>query len=277
MKKICSMLLACMMILTGLSIHTFAMKSDKIKKLSEKKIDVLKSTVNDVFDGIMNGEEEYLNDRAPLLNGICSGDLLAKYYALNHKKVESEEYLAKMYALKGEMMWFSISTSVDPFKLELYFLQKAVNCLRSDKNNKLRDKLKDLLRYVDEKIKGVVEKSDETKELKMVHEGVPKNEKELADLLENTNEIFETCDDFFEENNFLIKREVYDENCDFINPENDSTGSFDNIEIDKCICSLKIDDANFYSTKEVVKDILKGKCDFGSDEIHIAFGFFKKG
>lgn len=278
MKKICCMFLACVMVLTGLSIPTFAVHEyNEIGKLSIEEVSILERKLNEVFNAMMDGEEEYLGCRGKLLDGICYGNLLANYYEAIGNKRKSKKCLGKAYALAGEMMWCSVNKSLEPFALELYFFQKAVDCVKGSADGKLRSNLKNRLDYIDTKISDFIEESklykDSDKE--KTYNQVPKNERELSNLLESANEIFENLDDFFEYSELMIKEDYEDEFALF-DLECDSTEEPYN-PVDKCICSLKVDGGTvLYAIRNVIKDILKGNFCFCAQNVHIALGLFKQ-
>lgn len=287
MKKLCCILLICMMLFTSLSIPVFAVEIN-IENLSAQNIDDFKNEVDRIFnvikdegqestDGTEREQSEFINCRGALLDGICCSDLIAKYCSANGRHEEAKEYLLKMYVMAAEMMWCSVDNSIEPFKLELYFLKEAANCVNDSTNAELCEMLINKLAFINTKILKFTKKFEKYKEyseveiLNMVYSGVPKSQEELNCLLNTTNEIFEDLGDFLEYSVLLIDKisnSLMTPPCsgdeEFDEPDN---------QYDEFICTLKVDRKKIYSVKNIVKKVLKGQFNFGKQNMHIALGF----
>ena len=282
MKKICSIFLICTIMLTGFSMPTFADKMPSIKNLTDEKVSLLETSVNDVFYNIINRVEDYSDSRGVLFDAMCYSDLIVRYYMSFKFKERAREYLAKMYVIKGEMMWCSFDKTLVPIQLDIYFLRQAAFVISFNKNSNLCSEINKMLTDFE---KNAVEfiKADNfcsklsKKEIEdKLYEGIPNNKKEAGILIDITRNVYCNWDNILYYSDIII-----DENDELFKSESgecDSKSSNEKfLNPDKGMCSLRFDPLNKYSIRNVINNVLKGNYLFGEDNTHIALGYFKIG
>ena len=325
MKKICSMLLACMMILTEISMPTFAINGGDIVNLSKKEIEELTNKVdstfareikneysydedsfdkgfygNDFYDEDSYCDDDFYYDRVDLLDGICCSNLPAKYYEAKENQEICKEYLAKMYVLAGELVCSCLPypikdiKSLDLFKLEFYFLDKACECVGEDHPNvDLHSTLTKRYDFINEKLLAAIKlgkfyKNGEIDKniCREIYNNAPKNKEQFTTLLNNIKDIFNHCEAFLNGKLFNINDKVTREELNKLKDDKNMSADscddcMDDLESivnilgpDKCICSLTIDENGEYTLKDIVISILKENFEFGPGNTHIAFGIF---
>ena len=142
MKKICSLLMACMMILTGFSIPAFAMKWSKedIERACQyDRMTNLGRKVNNVCELVLKPEVFYNGiyydflgkvgtNSCRFFEAMCASDLVAQYYASRGKEEEFKQYTAKRYWCAAGLIKSSESNRdnlLTQFKLIVYCFEKA--------------------------------------------------------------------------------------------------------------------------------------------------------
>ena len=129
MKKVCCIFFICLVILSGLSIPTFAVS---IGNCTEKKLLPLKIATNAMFDNVVNSKEERW-DCGQLLDFISYSDLLSEFYMTKCKFKEVDQYRVKKCVFQSALIKSMCYDCTDTkfVDLELYFLKKATDILEN--------------------------------------------------------------------------------------------------------------------------------------------------
>ena len=278
MKKICSVFLTCMIILTGFFIPSSAMNLKYDKMLVENEVKLLKGDVDQIFDNLVNKVYTGNPDRAvfknisaddcgKLLDGICGSDFLCKYY--NAKDNVSLYYAYKEQMLKGilvKVICEKCNGSSDLVKLGAYFLKEAVKTLEDlmrmtrdeegkikkllDKSKKILNNYKDIYIFLyedgefTEAFNGNCEKDRE------------KYEKIWSRRGEEFNERIDDCSEFFKKMLQSLESIV----------RNDEKGLFGESRVFKG-CQIEIGN--------LIKNIFSNNFRIGDNSNHVVLGFFK--
>ena len=298
MKKICCLLMACMMILTGFSIPTFAMEGNtedvqgayNIANIPEDRIMALRKKVDYVCKLAIHGELK--TDSGEFFDALCIADLISKYYANKGQVNEYKEYVAKRYLCAAGLIVSSesnIDNFFNQFKLSIYCLDTAFTILSSLSNRDpnyyegIEEDTFDLYASVlmpekyrrayvkileareargeiitEEDIKGEVLEYGKGHELA---EEYPKNEEEFEKVLNEAGTLF---------NGYNFK--LFENNCILKNVEN-NLESADKLYSENHMCKLRVGkEDEGYKLGDVLSAVLSGCFDFGPGGVHIGFG-----
>ena len=208
MKKICCMLMACMMIFTGFSMPAFAVNNLIRENLTEDKISRLDGVVNDAFEGIA-ADMDFSDCEGILLDGMCSAILLCSYYKTRDNG-RACEYVAKRNIIGSEIIGYCASKrcadNLVVLDLKRRYLSYAICC--AEKSSQGYVSLQANYRYkkVKEKILDLIREKDLYKECKSDEEIMDKYRKENStavqeynNMILNTEGLFENCQEFFNE------------------------------------------------------------------------------
>ena len=253
MKKICCMLLVCMMIFTGISMPAFAAEESDIQNLNDYQINMLKVQVDYVFKNVIKGAD-FSQNEGLLLDAVCCSDMLFRYYKAKHNEEQANEYLAKRYIISIPMIDILLKgkrNDLDIFRQKVSYLFMA----RSFIYTRLKSEL-----YLDIDVfgynllqqilpMGIYSDCKILKEVwkKLIAE-LPKSHKDVAEFVYNTEGFSERCQLFFN-------------NSQLFNLYKEGDGL------------LKADIKNVYRIENIIKNIFLRNFNFVDGENHIAFSF----
>ena len=237
MKKICCVLMACMMIFTGLSMPVFAAgegfqsQSNQIHNLKIVKNDLLKSMikrvslnevqisrlavkVNDVFECVVEGVD-FSECEGALLDAVCCCGMLADYYKVKQNDGKCNEYKAKadiISAMIIEILLKGRHNDLDILKAKLFYLAFACDCAEKSRNLNFHC---DFFKFMDSIYRQMLS-MDICKDCKNYKEILDKlktelpTHKEIVDLAYNTEDFSEKCQLFFNASKlFSYYKEVF--------------------------------------------------------------------
>ena len=309
MKKICCMLMACMMIFTGISMPTFAMEGNatdvqstyNIANISDENIIELKKEVDYTFYGLVE-DKSFSASSGAVFNAMCEADLLSKYYAINGQARESRTYQAKGYVIASEFILYSLNGEENLFakyELSLYYLNKSYECLQKNEDTELYKSISKEIRCIlGKKFVRDYEKYNRlklNKEEKLglilkIRKEIPKNEEELNLLLESAGDLFNGYNFYLlDDDNYALRDEnpdftlgdLPDQDLDELDEnekkemiyEREQEERFNKACSENLVCSLIVDgNSTKYRLVDVLKTVLKGNFEFGPGGAHIAFG-----
>ena len=268
MKKICSMLLACMMILTGFSMPAFAdgeweILVPQLENLKEDQVNKLECKVRDVFEAIKR-KENFDARKGLLLDGMCCAQLLNYYYRWKGEKGKFIEYTIKAKICAVELIRYCIAENdpknVNFLKYKVIHLGCAISLAPS---------------YLKKEI--ILAIGDEYKNCKkeLLHkfhaEGLYSECKRTEEIV---NEIhMESC-----RRGYLLDDELLNNMKPLFTYHSDIFNGSELFDwYNAASCKVKVDEDRIYKTYQIIFCFLKCKTGMGPDRIHVAFGLFKKG